>query len=302
MNHPDHHHHAARLVALQGTGAGAWLAAIPAMPSLRMSSPDTGMTVRLRLGLPLPILPSGTKCTCGALLDKGADHLFVCPVGGNQTTRHDGSVRAWALVLREAGGSVTPEVPLGTLNPCLAEAARRAHEQEGREEGSHSRGAAAKVMDLVKVAPENEWYDVTIFHPGAARAKRCARAADTTTISASRAKHVKYDEAAKASGVRFTPLTATTWGGWGPEAVATIRGISRRLKERAEALNEHPPAPGLFAARAWALLGVNLCRGNAALVRNKAIAAVDLPHKGHSRSLPHGDDVRISVVGEGGGR
>ena len=197
--------------------------------------------------------------------------------------------------MREAGGSVTPEVPLGTLNPRLAEAV---HDNDA----DGHRGSAAKVMDLVKVAPESEWFDVTISHPGGARAKQCARAADTTTNAAARAKHTKYDEAAHASGVRFTPLTATTWGGWCPEAVEAVRGIARRLKERAESLNEHPPAPGLFSARAWALIGINLCHGNAALVRNKAIAAMDLPHKGHSRALPHGDDVRISVAtgGEGG--
>eukprot|EP00898_Chlorokybus_atmophyticus_P004722 jgi/Chlat1/5250/Chrsp33S00386 len=55
----------ARRLSASGVGAGAWLTAMPLFPALQLSADVFRTALRIRLGLPHPILAAVARCLCG---------------------------------------------------------------------------------------------------------------------------------------------------------------------------------------------------------------------------------------------
>ena len=71
----------------EGPGAAAHLTALPTEPGLRLEPHR-----------------EPHSCTCGATLDTLGDHRAACPTSGLLRLRSGPPEKAWARILREAGG------------------------------------------------------------------------------------------------------------------------------------------------------------------------------------------------------
>ena len=92
---------AARLLSLQGKGAGAWIDCIPSSQRFALSPSLYRLATFVRLGLPVPLPDSVTKCECGRSLDPEGYHLITCKRGGGPVWTHNSIVSAWSECLSQ---------------------------------------------------------------------------------------------------------------------------------------------------------------------------------------------------------
>ena len=88
-----------------GRNCARALTAVPWDPSVTSRSERFHVTLCRRLRLPLFLLRSHCE-GCGHKLDVYGDHYCACMSSGRVQARSKPPERAWARVLREAGGSV----------------------------------------------------------------------------------------------------------------------------------------------------------------------------------------------------
>lgn len=93
----------ARLLSLQGIGAGSWLDAIPTSDKFALKTDEFLLAACMRLGVPLPFTVMSVNCDCGAPLDKDGFHLLVCKLGGGPLWEHNALVSCWSQCLSELG-------------------------------------------------------------------------------------------------------------------------------------------------------------------------------------------------------
>ena len=92
---------AARLLSLQGTGAGAWIEAVPTSSKFAMNPTEFRLAAFLRLGIPMPFSSCLVKCDCNATLDNEGYHLMTCKLGGGPVFTHERLKSEWSECLRE---------------------------------------------------------------------------------------------------------------------------------------------------------------------------------------------------------
>ena len=95
---------AARLLSLQGKGAGAWLSAVPSSKKFALSPNSCISAASMRLWIPVSFPEWVNKCNCGRTLDiKGSDadglHLLTCKNGGGPVWTHDSMMSVWSECL-----------------------------------------------------------------------------------------------------------------------------------------------------------------------------------------------------------
>jgi hypothetical protein len=94
-------HDLARLLSVQGKGAGAWTKIVPTSKKLAFSACEFRIATRLRLNLSLPFHDWVDHCNCGASLHNAGYHLTTCEKGGGPICTHDAVVAAWSECLKE---------------------------------------------------------------------------------------------------------------------------------------------------------------------------------------------------------
>eukprot|EP00898_Chlorokybus_atmophyticus_P000542 jgi/Chlat1/1489/Chrsp12S00110 len=191
----------ARRLSASGVGAGAWLTTMPLFPALQLSADVFRTALRIRLGLPHPILAAVERCLCGVTLTTEGTHLLRCPVGRGRTATHDALRDEVYVILRDAGYVVSREqtgfMPI------------RPGETHGRR------------IDLVASEPgrDRRWLlDVTVTAPG----QRPGGAAK----EAEQAKRRKYADHPPTD--EFIPLAAETQGTLGGAFNALLAKCARQ--------------------------------------------------------------------------
>ena len=91
-------------------------------------------------------------------------------------------------------------------------------------------------------------------------------------------------------------LAAETFGGWGTEAVATLRMLARGTNTRLLGEGGRPLSHAMLVGRGWALLSVALQRGNAYMVRDRVFGAIDKASAERRRCSPGTEDYLLSVT------
>ncbi|CAI7854774.1 unnamed protein product [Closterium sp. NIES-54] len=81
----------ARFTSLQGSGAGAWVSAVPALSDLTFTAAEWGIAVAIRLGLPIRQLQVAGRCVCGTAYVDPADphHALRCNNQHGPSRVHD---------------------------------------------------------------------------------------------------------------------------------------------------------------------------------------------------------------------
>ena len=87
-----------------GTGAGAWLLAVPSSDWLQLDDNLFLLALRRRLFLPTPLAPSVCH-SCGAQSAEWGHHALACNRSGWLRRRATGLELAWVQVLSEAGAN-----------------------------------------------------------------------------------------------------------------------------------------------------------------------------------------------------
>ena len=95
---------AARLLSLQGKGAGVWLITVPSSKKFALSPKNYISAASMRLGIPVSFPEWINKCDCGQTLDiEGSDadgfHLLTCKNGGGPVWTHDSMMSVWSECL-----------------------------------------------------------------------------------------------------------------------------------------------------------------------------------------------------------
>ena len=95
---------AARLLSLQGKGAGAWLSAVPSSKKFALSPNSFILAASVRLGIPVSFPEWVNNCDCGRTLDiKGSDadgfHFITCTNDGGPVWTHDSMMSVWSECL-----------------------------------------------------------------------------------------------------------------------------------------------------------------------------------------------------------
>ena len=115
-------------------------------------------------------------------------------------------------------------------------------------------------------------YDVTVVSPTQTRyLARAAVEAGVALEGAARDKREKHQQRCQEAGYLFSAIAAETFGGWGKEAVETIKGISRALA-RNQARQDSE-----VIAHTFQRLSTTLMRGNASILATRlTVASEDL--------------------------
>lgn len=193
----------ARLRALVGAGATAWLAAIPVVRELEFSAATMGHAVRLFLGEPVRGLVLG-PCGCGRIGDADDDHLMLCNWRGALTRRHNVLRDTLMSMLVCAGIQVVRE-PQG-IDPLF----------RSREGGDLLIWRNGKYL-LV---------DVTVVHP---RGRRGALQQGAHERDAVRRKEQQYKERAARAGWDFEVAAFETYGALPSSVVDLVKLASDQL-------------------------------------------------------------------------
>jgi hypothetical protein len=185
----------ARILSCGGTGASAWLLAIPTEPSVTMADTAYVSALRFRLGLS-PVNDMPAKCVCGVSLADKPDHFLSC-ISLNQSSisRHNALAHVALRLCREAGGTVQPEPHYAT--------------EHVRPDG--------QIRWLDDVHDGYDFVDVSVVHPGSSFT-RVAQKAGGAAKQREAAKRTKYEELRKTYGAEFVPLVFESYGAMGEAA------------------------------------------------------------------------------------
>ncbi|CAI5990786.1 unnamed protein product [Closterium sp. NIES-65] len=96
----------ARFTSLQGSGAGAWVSAVPAHSDLTFTAAEWGIAAAIRPGLPIQQLQVAGRCVCGTTYVDPADphHALRCRHQHGPSRVHDEVKFAVARISKASGG------------------------------------------------------------------------------------------------------------------------------------------------------------------------------------------------------
>jgi hypothetical protein len=241
-DHPDAAREAKRLSSVADRNASSFLRTAPSSYALRLNDFAMGISVRLRLGLPVSErLPSCCTCKDSSRLDVYGDHLFTCRSGvrqGPSIARHNLVVQALNGLFRDGGISTMTELSY--------------HNQQQANSGIRPDIEAVSFTTIVSI-------DVTVTHPASAGHSKCA----DPIARVEALKRSKYEAftASFAPGKMFHPFGLDTWGKLGSDALQVVKWLVREA-------GHHFPLLDIRAFRAHAIATINMAlhRGNALLI------------------------------------
>ena len=236
---------AARLLSLQGTGAGAWIEAVPTSSKFAMNPTEFRLAAFLRLGIPMPFSSCLVKCDCNATLDNEGYHLMTCKLGGGPVFTHERLKSEWSECLREL-------------------------QLHHKKEPQHQYCDNEKRPDIVVFDSNsgcNIELDVSLVHPW-----RCDYLKKTASDPGYAAKKREEQKDEKyqhelhltTSTSSFVPLVMEHFGRWGVKAEAYLKELSKRSRNE-----EGLPNPAEFKAVWRKRLSLQLQRCNANVIMKK---------------------------------
>uniref|UniRef100_A0A0G4FEG0 Uncharacterized protein n=1 Tax=Chromera velia CCMP2878 TaxID=1169474 RepID=A0A0G4FEG0_9ALVE len=208
----------ARLKSCSGTGASAWLTAMPSSGWTKISPTLFTTAVRLRLGLPIPEIKRNPICACGATLDHEGQHAQTCGTGGGVWWRHEQMKDAFCSLLQGLRHCyVTREPTFGQLG--LSTPTRLVNERQKRP-------------DFLAGLPSGDTVlgDVAVTHPfsiDANRLRRFAKTAGSAAKAMEKVKNDRYGEICHEIGFRFVPLVFETYGRPGEGTIRFLKEIAK---------------------------------------------------------------------------
>lgn len=199
----------ARILSCGGKGAGGWLQANPAISSFQMSSSEFATAIRLRLGLPHPLL-AGTFPTCTCTDTTSDTHVLRCPMGGETFVVHDAIRDVVAQLLSGSMVQVRREVPLDFPGPPP----RRL-----RVDLTMFRDGRRTLADVVVADP--------------LRQDLVSQASSRIGVAASRAAATKEEKyAGRPASDAFLPLAVEVFGRLHPQFDGLLRQAARDILSR----------------------------------------------------------------------
>ena len=255
----------ARLLSVAGPCSGAWLQSVPVCGGLRMSTACFNTAVRLRLGLPHPVLQLARSCECGEPLgDALGRHVSRCGHGSERNMVHAAVRDCLYSIMEEAGFETSIE--RGGLMPAT------------------SASGAGRVIDLLgtdRASGHQIFIDVTVVRPCAqGMLPTAAIHQGHAAAAAARAKRHKYCD--KPEAVEFIPLAIEVYGCMDSAFDAFLRRCAYRCTLRKLHKPIVDPAPGAIlpeeALRCWAFfrqrVSIALQRSQALLIHRRGARAV----------------------------
>jgi hypothetical protein len=240
----------ARLTALGGWQASAWLLALPTDRHLTLPTSDYEIALRMRLGLDVRgHQPISMPCACG-VLSPTSEHLIVCRSTGGIIRRHDTIVDAIHTMLRE--------VRLGVhLEPRGAHGFRP---HQGLDLRVVYAGQGGRHLGV----------DVVVAHPMAQSHRRSAMAGEgEVAANAEAAKRGKYSQAILRSGWDFVPAAFETLGAMGAGVQRLVRTAAAKASEEESELRKVSWATTSFQQYWCQRLSITQLKGTASGVRLK---------------------------------
>ncbi|XP_047999651.1 uncharacterized protein LOC125236770 [Leguminivora glycinivorella] len=198
----------ARLRSVSKVEAGAWLQALPS-PHLGtlLDSDSMRVAVAFRLGCDVCI---PHKCICGSTVEANGHHALSCRRCAGRFPRH----HALNDIVRRA--LVSANIPCVLEPPGLC-----------RTDGKRPDGLTLVPWQKGKCLL---WDATCVSTFAASHLSRTVQAAGAAAESAALLKRAKYS--ALEAKYYFVPLAFETTGCWGSEAIAFIRELGLKLRER----------------------------------------------------------------------
>ena len=251
----DDHAERARVRSCGGSGAGAWLQAVPQDRQLTLDDLTYRQAVRLRLGQALGTpgrcgLRTRAGRRCAETLDAQGHHAHRCAHGPHRMRRHNNLRDTCAQLLRDAGLRVTTEEYVPAWDQQRPDGTWLRAKLDLRVDGGP--GVAAEYLDVVVGHPVSSCHATT-----RANGNSDGRQAGVEE----RGKHARY-------GAAVVPLAVETYGRWGKQASRWWRLLARFVAGNDPALAHHGRWAGsVLLARWWAVLSVGLQRDCAETVQ-----------------------------------
>ncbi len=219
--------------------AGDWLNVIPSK-ALGLHLQDLEFRLCLQYWLGLRMVEEGAPCpVCQRVADPYGDHQIGCGGNGDRIHRHD-SIRD-AVFSAAQSAALAPRREVPALVP-----------------GSSSRPADIYLPTWKRGQPAA--LDVTVI--STLQSLTLSGAASTPghalSVAAER-KRTAHATACHSVGITFIPLVVESLGGWGPEAISTLKDIGRLQGQRLGT------PPSLATRHLFQRLAIRLWRGNATL-------------------------------------
>ena len=217
-----------RLRSAAGTGAGAFLSALPDEPGCSFSNSELSHALRFRLGIPLSGIPPPT-CFCDRSADSFGDHYMGCNFGGELQARHDFIKQSWSQMFRLSGHTVQVEVPLSAISPDSSDSFRN------------------RRFDILARTGDSSSFsvDVSVVHPtpesGSAR-NSYARSPGTAASSRESRKRAIYGNISQNLGMAFAPLIMESYGTLGPCAQRVLKTIAKTIAKNQSSVGVANPA------------------------------------------------------------
>ncbi|CAI6011820.1 unnamed protein product [Closterium sp. NIES-65] len=184
----------ARFTSLQGSGAGAWVSAVPAHSDFTFTAAEWGIAAATRLGLPIQQLQVAGRCVCGTAYVDPADphHALRWKHQHGPSRVHDEVKFAVAKISKASRGVVTMEDSVVLQGKRVDVAVRRPMAGEAH-------ALEISVADPLSLSPS--------------LLGQCGRQIGVAAREWERRKTSDYAPLlARNRGVQFTPLIVETWG------------------------------------------------------------------------------------------
>ena len=263
-----------RLQSCSGTGAGAFLSALPYERGSSFSNAEIDLALRFRLGLPLPGLSH--QCVCATTPDEIGDHYMCCNFGGDLQVRHDWIKQVFSSILKSAGSSVQCEVPISAFDPNQPSLVNRRFDLLART-GAHSPLSA----------------DVSIVHPtpcSAASRRTYSRQAGTAARIREELKSNAYTGISRRLGMVFTPLIFESFGRCGTKCERFLKTLARHVASRESFSGTASPHTSALLLHSWRRrISCALQKANARIFQMRAFRGAAGPTSNYSDSVDFGD-------------
>ncbi|CEM31470.1 unnamed protein product [Vitrella brassicaformis CCMP3155] len=252
-----------RLQSCKGSGASAWLQAIPSCKETTLSPETFVFNAQWSLGL------VKTPTTCGAChqpCDPHGDHMPKCLNGAYLTDRHNAVKATVYRICKEAHcPSVKQEQP---LRDYLCPFPQTTDDKKRMDLVITQIDGSKLMVDVAGTHPTHA------DHPG--EAKNLTNQRPGTALRLREAeKRSKYAVACARGGFTFLPLVFESYGRWSPTMEKFLHKLGKAVKE-AHFKDDRDFSTGRIVARWWILLSCAVRREAAATVLGKSEVGPDV--------------------------
>jgi len=202
-----------RLLSVSGTGAGAFLTALPTSSQTSFANHELDLCIRLRLGIPLP--GPSPSCVCGYTNDTFGDHFLTCNRGGEIQSRHNHLRDLLSSILSSTNCSTQREVPALNVHPNATSS------PTNRRFDLIIRSGATMPISA----------DVSIIHPTPINTRSLSRysaSQGSAALIREQTKRRIYQPLSTQLGMQFIPLILESYGTYGPAFASFLATMSRR--------------------------------------------------------------------------